>query len=414
MEIPEGPIEQFTVIGRSNKIVRLKPVPKDTPLGRLARYSVVTDRRPLGGLNDLVDRVWHNTHFILPFDRPAAAAVIGNEANWGVGSGGIDGNRFWSKGVFGQGVRLGIADTGLDPTHPTFAKLISENRLLAFAHFDAMGQKVVQVDGAGNPLPDTEAVPTFVSWHGTFCAGVLVGDHVDGVLRGVAPKSQLAVARIFNAGNSSSTQCFKSGFQWLADQKCDIVSLSVGWPGLHEEWADDIRELVDNGTVVVAAAGNTFPDPPTWSPANYPVGGLIAVGAMDENGSVWDESGGGEAAWPSTITDANGSVLPSLFANEEAKLPTVVAPGVSVISAAPNNKYRQEDGTSMAVPHIAGLLALILSTLRKKDAAATPAQAAEVLFASLKDLPPAGEDDRSGKGIVDLDGLMSKLAGAFA
>src|SRR5262245_52862619 len=165
IQIPEGPIEEFTVIGRSNKIVRLKPARE--------------------GPGDVVDRVWDNTHFILPFDRPRAEAIVENEANWGVGTTGIDANRFWSKGIFGQGVRIGIADTGIDPRHPTFAKFFEEKRLVAFAHFDSMGQKVVQVDGAGDPVPDTKAVPTFVSWHGTFCASVLVGESVEGVPRGV-------------------------------------------------------------------------------------------------------------------------------------------------------------------------------------------------------------------------------------
>ena len=87
-----------------------------------------------------------------------------------------------------------------------------------------------------------------------------------------------------------------------------MVSLSLGWPGLHEEWAAPIQALLDAGVVVVAAVGNEFTSagvPKTRSPANFLTeprdaadGILIAVGAHDRTGAIWDDSGGVRSTGP--------------------------------------------------------------------------------------------------------------------
>ena len=143
----------------------------------------------------------------------------------------------------------------MDITLPTFASLRANKRMSAFAAFNPDGSKIVQIDANGAPIPDTAAVPSASHWHGTFCAATLVGDN-DGNLRGMAPASELVVARVLQVGNTGTTASIYAGIDWLVQQSPDVVSLSLGWGGMHEEWAPPVQALIDAGVVVVAAVGN--------------------------------------------------------------------------------------------------------------------------------------------------------------
>ena len=119
-----------------------------------------------------------------------------------------------------------------------------------------------------------------------------------------------------------------------------MVSLSLGWPGLHEEWAAPIQALLDAGVVVVAAVGNEFTSagvPKTRSPANFLTeprdaadGILIAVGAHDRTGAIWDDSGAGHIDWANVkVGQTDGSTRPSIFATMPPRIvPALVGPGV--------------------------------------------------------------------------------------
>jgi subtilisin family serine protease len=355
-----------------------------------------------------------------------ASSSSENVDNWGVGPAGLDVSRLWQSGIQGHGVRLGIADSGMDSTHPAFTDLVAEHRLAGFAHFDGQGQKQLQRRPDGTAVPDDEAVPTFSHGHGTHCAGVLVGQAMDGKMRGVAPQAELVVARVLDTLSSGTVAGIASGLWWLTDQRCDVVSMSLGWPGLHEEWAEPVSALLAAGVVVVAAVGNegTVPGTPkSRSPANYltsldaPTKGvLIPVGAHDQSGSIWPDSDGETVDWSHmTVRRTDGSSRPSIFATAPPRIvPTLVAPGVDVVSSFPGNLYMSSSGTSQATPHVAGLIALVLSALRRADPSSTPRAAADLVLGRLRDLPPTGMDVRSGDGRVDNDLLVSTLMSVLA
>ncbi len=372
--------------------------------------------------DDVVESAYNNTIIEFPLDPIGGAAVVANDDNWGVTPLGYDVQRFWDLGARGQGVRLGIADSGMDATHPSFATLLANQRLVSFAGFSIEGIQEIQNRPDGSLVLDSEAQPTFSHPHGTVCGAILVGEPTEGKLRGVAPDAELAVAKVLFEGKTGSVASINSGLLWLAEQNCDIISLSLGWPGKHEEWADAIENLLRQGTVVVAAVGNEFGAVgvgQSRSPANYPidtssnnVGLLISVGALAQNGSIWVASGGENVDWSGvTVELANGTTIPSKFVNAaQFIVPTVVAPGVGIISAMPSNLYGDNTGTSMATPHLAGLIALVLSKLRSTNAQAKPRDAALLVLQSLVDILPAGIDIRSGRGKVDIDLLLSLLS----
>jgi subtilisin family serine protease len=422
MNSPNQP-ELFKSRPTGTSLVNLAPdtIPPLGGVGQLVGPNLLrVENDDLPALNadpDILGDVFENLEIEFQLDPIGGASVVANEANWGVGSEGLAAEEFWSKGVLGAGVRIGIADSGLDSTHPTFKDLVAENRLVSFAHFNKQGSQVIQTDPDGAVVSDSDATPTFGHPHGTHCAAIIVGQPTEGMQRGVAPKSELAVVRVLEESNTGSVAGIAAGLWWLTTQSCDIVSLSLGWPGRHEEWAAPIKALLDAGTLVVVAVGNEFASggvPKSRSPGNYPIlpsdsasGLLISVGAHDLAGAVWDSSGGETVDWQDVkVMQTDGTLRPSIFsAAGPHVVPTMVAPGVAIVSAIDGGKYSSLDGSSMATPHVAGLLALILSHLRSGDPAVRPRAAAELLIKHVQDMPPAGLDIRSGAGRVDNSAL---------
>ncbi|CDO10359.1 S8 family peptidase [Mycolicibacterium cosmeticum] len=416
----------FQVRSGSDRLVQLSPdvIPPITGFGKLIAPGTLLVPKELvdAAGQDLIGDVFDNVTIEFALDPGAmGASAVDNDDNWGIGPDGLDAGRFWDKGFRGQGVRIGIADSGLDSTHPAFVDLVAEQRLSAFAQFDKSAVKQVQKNPDGSALPDSQAVPTFSHWHGTHCAGILVGQPTDGKARGMAPAAELAVTRVLEQSNEGSVAGIGAGLWWLTEQHCQVVSISLGWPGLHEEWAAPVEALLKDGVVVVAAVGNEFDVAgvaKSRSPANYltvpaddAAGILVCVGAHDRAGAVWDSSGGEVVNWSAvTVAQTDGSTRASRFASVPARtVPVMVAPGVDIISSIPGDKYLSSPGSSMATPHVAGLIALVLSGLRAHDPATRPRAAAELVLASLVDEGDPGVDIRFGGGRVDLDRLLASI-----
>ncbi len=398
-----------------------------TPMGVgsvIAPNTLVVPLEEVAPFVEIADRHFENKLLSFDLDLPGGLAIAENENNWGAGTQGYDAVRFWARGVFGTGVRVGIADSGIDVTHPTFATMQANRRLKAFAAFGAEGKKLAQRTQNGAVVPDSETTPTFTHWHGTFCAAILVGDQTDGKLRGLAKQSELVVAQVLQSANNGTVASIFAGLTWLIDQNCDIISLSLGWDGKRDQWATPIQELLRRGVVVVCAAGNSFGAPgvpPSSSPGNYPLdpvnstdGVLICVGAIDEVGLVGDFSGGETIDWSGARNvQPDGTQIPSVFATSPPRVvPTLVAPGVGVVSASPvtaTGQFRLESGTSMATPQVAGLIALTLSAIRVSKPNATARNAADLVLSSLVPLPGDSLVMRSGRGSVNIDPLLAAI-----
>jgi subtilisin family serine protease len=406
-----------------NYIVQLSEntiLPMDVGVN-ISRQVVLASKLETLNLLQDADFVRENIEIAFPLVLPGGADTVTNEDDWGIMTAGFDASRFWQRSILGEYVRIGLGDSGMDASLPTFSDLIAQNRLKSFSAFGADGVKVVQKDSAGNDVPDAAAKPTFSHWHGTFCAATLVGQS-DDMQRGVAPGAELVVAQLLQTGNIGTVASILAGLNWLADQSCDIVSLSVGWPGMHDDWARPIAELLNRGTVVVAAVGNENGVPGTEdsrSPANYPFqptdekqGILISVGAHDISGAVGGFSGGEEVDWSAAMIPLpDGSSHKSAFASyPRVAVPMMVAPGVDIVQPISIGNYQSESGSSMATPHVAGLLALILSALRARAREATPRQAAEILLKCLRPLRSDATSPREGRGRPNIDILFQLLA----
>ncbi|NBI31023.1 S8 family serine peptidase, partial [Chengkuizengella marina] len=178
--------------------------------------------------------------------------------------------------------------------------------------------------------------------HGTHVAGTIAAlNNNEGVV-GVAPKGNLYAVKVLNEdGNGSYAQVIE-GIQWAMDNKIDIISMSFGAEIYSQALHEIIKEAVDQGILVIAAAGNGGEGEQTIVyPALFPE--VISVGSVDETLVRADYSSTGLAL-------------------------DLVAPGTSILSTLEDEEYGEMSGTSMAVPHVTGAAALIWGSDKKLTA----------------------------------------------
>lgn len=292
----------------------------------------------------------------------------------------------------GAGTRVAVLDTGIDPDHPALELYTDEPSDPTYpggwAEFDATGERVP------NSTPHDTGI------HGTHVSGTVAGVTPDGTAIGVAPEAELLHGLVLSEGNGTFAQAV-AGMEWALGEDADVISMSLGSTGTYPQFVDPVRNARASGTVVVGAIGNEGAGT-SGSPGN--VYETISVGAIADDDSVADFSGGGQLA------RSNWSTAPDTWPDEYV-VPTVVAPGVDIVSAVPGG-YARLPGTSMATPHVTGTIALLLSI----DPDATPEELSIVLTETAwkpdvhsadVDSDDAGDsaavtpDPRYGYGIVD-------------
>ncbi|GIG65056.1 S8 family serine peptidase [Phytomonospora endophytica] len=259
----------------------------------------------------------------------------------------------------GEGITIGILDSGVDATHP---------------------------DLAGNVLPGTDLAGTGGDGltpsddHGTSVASILVGgDDTDGIL-GIAPAAKLISVRITDADGEFEVGRIQEGIRWLADNGADVISLSLFDPGAEEGGQAAVDYAIGKNIVVVAGAGNRRGDEPneTWSAVGYPAAyrGVVAVTGTTREGEYWD-----------------GSVEHAYGIGNWA----ISAPATDMRVALRGGGYETADGTSFAAPIVAGTMALI----KAKYPNLNQRQLLERLLLTADDKGTEGEDLEYGWGIVD-------------
>lgn len=234
-----------------------------------------------------------------------------------------------AKGITGKGVTIGIADTGIDPSHPDLS-----NDIAAFKDFIHSDQSPKDPSGHGTGVA-------------SFAAGT--GIVVD-KFHGVAPDANVMMARVMDGSGNGREADIILGLGWLDESGAEIINLSLGsmirrWSPLSEA----VQKLADKGRIVTTAAGNDGPRTIT-SPAN--AYGCICVAACDEHGRYADFS----------------SVGPAMGRDrEDVPKPDITAWGHHVAIARSigtslgkdiHKRYVAVSGTSFSAPFVAGAAAL--------------------------------------------------------
>ncbi len=159
----------------------------------------------------------------------------------------------WPQGK-GAGAVVAVLDTGIDFGHPDLPPVVLSESFIA-----------------GELVNDLHS-------HGTHCSGtVLALDNTIGVV-GVAPEASLMIGKVLSNGGSGSDGSVNQGIEWATLNGADVISMSLGGGGASQSGLDIVQAAVDAGVVVVAAAGNSNSDVPSYPGSYEPV---ICVAAID-------------------------------------------------------------------------------------------------------------------------------------
>jgi len=339
-------------------------------------------------------------HEVFPVDREIAP--ISGTGGGGEGAPPIDcgveligAPDVWAMGVTGEGVVVGVIDTGCCTTHPDLANHIWQNPgEIASNGIDDDANGYVD-DLAGWNFQSNNADISDLDSHGTHVAGSVVGDGTGGTVSGMAPGAQVMVLKFWNSfGGESSVW---EAMQYGVDNGADILTASLGWPHTFSPdratWRTVCENAIAAGVIVVYAAGNlgTSLPPPDGVTTPGDVPSVITCGAVDcADGAAWF-SGRGPVSWSTIAPWFDHPYPPGL------RKPTICATGVDTFSTALCSSYAVMSGTSMATPHVSGTVALMLEANPSLDQAAV----AEALETSAVDLGPAGPDNIHGAGRID-------------
>lgn len=167
-----------------------------------------------------------------------------------------------SLGYTGDGIKVAVIDTGVDYTHPDLLGFGPEGKVIG-----------------GYDFVENDDTPQDTNGHGTEVAGIIAAN---GNLKGIAPDAKILAYRVSDTGNAVSSDLIVSAIERAVKDGANIINISLGVNRTNNKIDDAINFAVKNGVVVVAAAGNSGPDPSTiGSPGKDP--NAITVGATYNN-----------------------------------------------------------------------------------------------------------------------------------
>lgn len=275
-----------------------------------------------------------------------------NEGQTG-GTAGADINALeaWNETKGSRDILVGVIDTGIDYNHPDLIDNVWTNPGESGLDAEGNDKKTNGIDDDGNGYIDDFRGWDFIggdndpldgNGHGTHVSGTIgaVGNNEVGVV-GVSWEVSLVGLKIFSDEGSTTTESIVEAIEYSTTLGVDVTNNSWGGGPRSETMLAAIEEANRKEILFIAAAGNSFAgqnnDNIDFYPANYEVPNVIAVAAVDHNDNL------------------------ASFSHYGLKTVDIAAPGVDVLSTLPDNTYDKFSGTSMATPHVTGLVVLVKS-----------------------------------------------------
>ena len=323
-----------------------------------------------------------------------------------------------SSGYTGNGVVVAILDTGVNYNHIDIAGSMWDGG----TEFPHHGYDVVNHDN--DPMDD--------HMHGTHCAGIVAGQGNAGTQTGIAPGAKVMAVKIMDDSGYGNDQNIIDGIEFALGHGADILSCSFGDPetGGYALYRQLYETVLDAGVVAAVAAGNvgdqqyTYPKPfnveapgncpPPWFHPDQALHGghtaVVCVGATDSNDKHSSFSSVGPVTWAEGANIGEYSDYPYEVGNPDAMgliRPDISAPGANILSLGfpGNDSYDTHDGTSMATPCTAGVMALLLEA----DPTLTPAQIDSIIELTAVKIGGFKKNNLSGSGRIDALAALNAL-----
>ncbi|CCI13271.1 Similar to tr/Q3M5S2/Q3M5S2_ANAVT Peptidase S8 and S53 [Microcystis aeruginosa PCC 9806] len=265
--------------------------------------------------------------------------------NWGNDM--VNAPEAWARGYTGQGVTVAVIDDGVDILHQDLSNNIWRNtREIAGNGIDDDANGYVDdihgwnfttgVGGnSGNVGPESA-----LSTHGTHVAGTIAASNNGIGITGVAYNSRIMALKIANTDSNNNwinTGSLDQAIRYAVDNGARVINMSLGWTD-STALRDALAYAASRNVITVSAAGNSSLSSP-GTPARYATQYGFSVGAVNSNRTI------------ASFSNRAGT---------NSSMQHVMAPGVNVYSTLPGNGYASYSGTSMAAPHVAGVVALML------------------------------------------------------
>ncbi|WP_350279254.1 S8 family serine peptidase [Kribbella sp. HUAS MG21] len=266
-------------------------------------------------------------------------------------------NTAWDLSKSAGAQTIGVLDTGVDAGHP-----------------DLVGHLLPGYNTFNTALPPNDG-----EGHGTAVTGIIAAGTNNGVgIAGVAWNAKVRPVKVLDDTGSGDDANLINGINWAVKNGVRVINMSLGGEGDNPILHTAIKNAVNAGVVLVAAAGNTGADSSNHFPGAYPE--VLSVGATNQAGVLTSFSSYGDAV-------------------------DIAAPGHDITSTAPRAQTEPGyepywlglGGTSFSSPIVAGVAALV----RNKWPSFTPAQVMARLKATARDAGPRGTDPYYGAGILD-------------
>uniref|UniRef100_A0A7S4J354 subtilisin n=1 Tax=Odontella aurita TaxID=265563 RepID=A0A7S4J354_9STRA len=268
------------------------------------------------------------------------------------------GEKLREAGLTGKNVQVAVIDSGVDETHPAFGDKVKLQKWFRY----------------GTPLEEDD--------HGT---------HVAGTIHLMAPDADIYDYRVFGEEGFPVDDAIATAIFEAVYDGCDVINMSLGgrWPSTMIRTA--VQFAHSKGIVVVVAAGNEGDDNPLTNERSFP--------------ALWDEV-------ISVAAAAKEEGLPVAYFSNSNPQVDYAGIGVDVVSMKPGGGFQTMSGTSMACPHVCGLVAALLepectkmrakhgsSWIRKHKRKGQDSMR-KALNALTMDISTKGRDDETGLGFV--------------
>ncbi len=316
----------------------------------------------------------------------------------------------WDTTTGDPSVIVAVVDTGVLLNHPDL-----RNNLVG--GYDFIKDANIALDGDGidsNPDDPGDQSPGGSSFHGTHVAGTVAASTNNNIgIAGVAWATKIMPLRVLGRGGAGTDYDTEQAMRFAAGlandsgtvpaRRADIINFSLGGPAISGSFQQLINDVRNAGVIVVAAAGNENTEAPMY-PAS--LNGVVSVSAVNINKQRASYSNFGphvDVAAPGgdNTPDINGDGRPdsilSTMGEERANIEFT---------------YRSLMGTSMATPHIAG----VISLMKTANPNLTPPNFDDLLKSGkiTEDLGTNGRDDKFGYGLINAQKAVleaSELAG---